>query len=241
MALSDNLVAAWELDEASGDALDSYGSYDLTDNNTVGSTTGKIDDARSFNGTNEYFSGSVLSGSKTNLTLEAWIYRGSSSNLASVGWGDTEGSRFSILLYSDGNVYLQVETGDFNYPYCAFSGTGWHHFVLAFDGSQGTASNRVKAYIDGSEQSLTAGGVGNPSYYTVSGNFEIGREKANTRYTNGYHDATRLWERTLSSSEVSELYNSGSGRSGSYIYGGGGVLSSVIGGGVGNGAFCICS
>ena len=40
---TDQLVAFWPLDEASGDAVDSYGSNDLTENGTVSATTITID------------------------------------------------------------------------------------------------------------------------------------------------------------------------------------------------------
>lgn len=226
MALTDNLQADYELDEASGDAIDSHNSNDLTDNNTVGATTGLISGARTFNGSNEYFSGSLLSGSKTNLSLEAWVYRASSGDVITVGWGGTNNNRFNILWFSDNRLYFQVENGAINYRYITSTDTGWHHIVLTYDGSQGTASNRVKAYYDGSLQSLT-GGTSTPSSYTITGNFEIGRESANSRYTLGYHDVTRVWDRTLSGTEVTELYNSGAGLDYAGLGGGGTTYSQL--------------
>ena len=56
MALIDSLGGYWKMDEASGDALDSHGSNNLTDNDTVAaSTDGKINGARDFEkGFSEY-------------------------------------------------------------------------------------------------------------------------------------------------------------------------------------------
>ena len=45
-------VAAWALDEASGTRFDQVGSSDLTDINTVGSNTGKLDTAADFEASN---------------------------------------------------------------------------------------------------------------------------------------------------------------------------------------------
>ena len=79
MPLSTSLVAAWELNEVSGNATDSKGSNTLTDNNTVTSGTGPIYAlARDFELDNaEYFSIAdntdiSLSGD-ISCTFEAWI------------------------------------------------------------------------------------------------------------------------------------------------------------------------
>jgi hypothetical protein len=40
MPVIDSLIGDWEMDEASGQALDSHGSNPLTDNNTVGASGG---------------------------------------------------------------------------------------------------------------------------------------------------------------------------------------------------------
>src|SRR5207253_1525524 len=54
-SLSDNLVACWPLDEASGNATDAVGSSTLTSNGSVGATTGKVGTgSRTFNGSSQY-------------------------------------------------------------------------------------------------------------------------------------------------------------------------------------------
>ena len=52
MALTDNLIAFWQLEEASGVRYDSEGSNNLTDNNTVTSATGVVGDAAQFTRSN---------------------------------------------------------------------------------------------------------------------------------------------------------------------------------------------
>ena len=54
---SDDLVSYWSCDETSGSRVDSHGTNDLTDNNTVGYVEGVIGNACYFNGANsEYLS-----------------------------------------------------------------------------------------------------------------------------------------------------------------------------------------
>lgn len=56
MALTDNLVSYWKLDESSGNASDSVGSNTLTNNGTAGYASGKINNAVDFGtGDNLFF------------------------------------------------------------------------------------------------------------------------------------------------------------------------------------------
>src|SRR4051812_28482140 len=51
-----NLVSDWKLDESSGNAIDSLGTNTLTANSAPGSVAGKVNGARNFDGTNQFFS-----------------------------------------------------------------------------------------------------------------------------------------------------------------------------------------
>src|SRR5258708_7847472 len=56
-AITDNLVSFWKLDEASGTRTDSVGSNNLTSNNSVGQSVGKVSNAAHFTATsNQYLS-----------------------------------------------------------------------------------------------------------------------------------------------------------------------------------------
>lgn len=52
MALTDNLAWGYEMDEASGNAIDILATNNLTDINTVTATTGKVGGARFFTSAN---------------------------------------------------------------------------------------------------------------------------------------------------------------------------------------------
>jgi len=72
-AVWSDFVAVWHLGEPSGDAIDSTGNgYDGTDTNTVGSTTGKISNARNFvNANSEYFACGTAP-TITDATISFW-------------------------------------------------------------------------------------------------------------------------------------------------------------------------
>ena len=83
----------------------------------------------------------------------------------------------------------------------------WHHFVLSYDGTLSGAS-RAKVYIDGS--ALTNQGFSAPtSLSTTSTNLLIGNTGNVVTHWNGEIDEVSLWTKALSSSEVTDIYNSG--------------------------------
>ncbi len=74
-----DLKAHWKLNEASGARVDSHGSNDLTDNNTVTQVAGKIGNAAQFTAANsEWLSrGTDVDlglGADTDCTWAGWFY-----------------------------------------------------------------------------------------------------------------------------------------------------------------------
>lgn len=183
--------------------------YDLSGNDNHGTlqsgttwAAGQSGWSSSFPGStaNEVNCGVPLSGQtlKT-MTIAGWMFRSSTANLVSFGYGDTSSNRFDILWFTDTNVYFQIENGSTNFPNVVFNQTGWHHFASVLD------NGAQRAYIDGAKQTLTAGGSGTPSSYAITGNFRIGEEQSNSRDSNGQIDGVVLYNRALSDSEVAAL------------------------------------
>jgi hypothetical protein len=77
MALTDNLISFWKLDETSGNAIDAHGSNTLTAVASPGTAAGKIETARTFNGSSQYFSvasnASVQVGDE-DFYVAGWVY-----------------------------------------------------------------------------------------------------------------------------------------------------------------------
>lgn len=73
-----NAVHGWKLDETSGTRVDSIGSMDLTDNNTVTSATGKFSNAAQFTAANsEYLShadDASLDIGDISFAFRCWVY-----------------------------------------------------------------------------------------------------------------------------------------------------------------------
>src|SRR5678815_5281605 len=77
MALTDSLIAFWELEEASGTRVDAHGANDLSDNATVTSAAGKVGTAADFEVGNSEFLSIVdnpdLSVADIDFTWCAWV------------------------------------------------------------------------------------------------------------------------------------------------------------------------
>ena len=78
MSLLTDLVSYWKLDEASGDALDSHGTNNLTVNGSIGTAAGKIGSARDLesSGSDQYFSladNASLSTGDIDFSVAGWV------------------------------------------------------------------------------------------------------------------------------------------------------------------------
>jgi hypothetical protein len=86
----------------------------------------------------------------------------------------------------------------------------WTHLVVTYDGSNDTSG--FSMYLNGTEVSLTS--VDNDATIDLSANLDWGigaRPGGYSEEYKGFIDEVALYNRTLNSTEVSELYNSGSG------------------------------
>jgi hypothetical protein len=84
----------------------------------------------------------------------------------------------------------------------------WHHYVFVND----MVANTRVAYVDGSPHAIAgvACGGGSSILYNTGHPMYVGRDQG-TNYYNKFMDELAIWNRTLSASEVTTLYNSGSG------------------------------
>jgi hypothetical protein len=220
MALTDNLISYWKLNEQSGTRYDETASNnDLTDNNTVGYGTGKIGNAADFESTNSE-SLSIDDAAQTGLdltgdfTFSLWVnfeshnYFGLISKYASAGDKRaynletviTAGAiyRLNLAISSDGVTPVE--------KYVAFAPNlaTWYHIAVVYDASAGTAD----FYINGTAQTQQTGLP--TSIYNNDQKFNIGSHNGG-QYMDGLIDEVGIWNRTLSSSEITSLYNGGSG------------------------------
>lgn len=220
MSLLTNLVAHWKLNEASGTRFDSHGSNDLTDNNTVTSSTGKLGDAASFASASfEYLSRSdnadLSLGTDQAFSIAGWYKAAADPGftgrpLIVKRGGSLNSSEYALWFPNTGyNFEFQVGNGSSNASVQSVAGVGttaWVFFVAWHDPVSDTLNLQIN---NGTVQSIAwSSGTQN-----TSSNFAIGRDLGGWTgaYWNGLIDSVSFWKRTLTSDERTELYNSGNG------------------------------
>lgn len=222
MALTDNLVSYWTLDETSGTRADSHGSNDLADNNTVGYAAGKLNNAADFERDNsEYLSAadhssldltgdiSVSLWVKLETQVPSWLRYDLVGKWINT---DTFGDHSWVLsYYHDSGYFLSFGVAALDYqnpqwhPVSQTLSTGtWYHIVATWDASEHTAT----FYVDGSSIGSNNSGT-YTSQASTAAPLRIGAASGGGSAVDGLIDEVGLWSRVLSSSEVTSLYNSG--------------------------------
>lgn len=220
MALTDNLVAYYKLDESSGNAADASGAgLTLTNTNTVVFSAGKINNGGAFTRTSsQYFTSSNAAFSLTgSLSMSFWI-KASAAQVTGVNCGmvsnaTSGGNGYLLRIENDGFVYFRLASGPTGQTSTQAAGAGnivnfnvadsvFHHVVGTYDGTT------AKIYVDDTlcaSRAITA-------TLTSPGNFNVGLDNTTTAsYMNGNLDEVGLWSRALSATEVTTLYNGGAG------------------------------
>ena len=203
--LTDNLLAYWKMDEASGNIADSAESVTGTAGGSpVYGKTGIIGDAIYFSG-NDWFQINGLASTSTSYTYQYWINSSKSGYGIATILTDTEFGRLIIRLEDEGDKFgfYESEIKSISSNAAILDGT-FHHVILTLDGT----TQEAKLYYDGVY-------IDNQTYEdrNLGGRSAIG---ANYAQTASWISATTLdelaiWERVLTSIEVSQLYNGGAG------------------------------
>lgn len=216
MALDTNLIAYWKLDESSGNASDATGNgFTASNSNSVGFSTGKINNGAVFNGVNQIFTyGNIgITGSHA-FTISAWIKTTQTSNnrgIVNIGTNSSTNKSFSMTQYDNGSDHFlkanfwgggTIAIGETN-----INTGNWVFCTVTYDGTY------IKLYVNGSLEDTSGSVIGN---ITGSTNNYIGLEDSsgsNGLYFNGMIDEVGIWNRVLTADEVTQLYNGGAGLS----------------------------
>jgi hypothetical protein len=209
MALSDDIDAYYNFNETSGTNVDDgVGSNDGTHSAGVSvNQTGKIDKCILLGGE---ASPPVLDiptdGYSDSWSISFWIKKlsggdGASKRVLQGEGGNTPVFTFEPTSATEFDVYSgggsEWQTG-----WIPTDGT-WYHVVYVMDTS-GTDTEYL--YVNGSEVATN-----NDTRTHTGNNWIVGSESTGNRNFAGNLDELGFWNRALSSSEVSELYNSGDG------------------------------
>lgn len=220
MALTDNLIAYWKLDESSGNAADETGNSHTLTNTNVSYSSGKINNGGSFNGTS-----SVLTSASSDFnpsgsfSISLWVNYTSLATYDApclISKDDVGNRGYTLNVDRTGkfpNLYIFKSGGGASTVSCtntlASSGT-WYHVVFTYSYvTDGTSVLTI--YLNGTQEQQITNAVG--PIYASSRDFLIGEQGYSgfPRWWNGMIDEVGFWTKELSSTEVSSLYNGGSG------------------------------
>lgn len=208
-------VSHWTCDESSGIRYDSNDAKnnDLTDNNTVGTSTGLRGNACNFQSANsEYLS--ITSASSTGLeansfTISFWGKQTTKTTFAVTKKYTTSGTALSWVsgFNADVTQYAYAYTGNGTNINELTSGapslsTGtWYHIVTTWDNT----AKQIKTYVNGA---LAGSLTGSYNIAYNSGTLFIGQSGYGS-YFNGDIDEITYFDTVLSAGNVDTLYNSG--------------------------------
>jgi hypothetical protein len=205
--LDEYTVAYWSFDEAEGTtAYDSSGNgNDGTLENGVQWVDGKYGKALEFDGVDDYVDiGNNQFLPTTAITISMWIQT-SATDEVDLFISDQSYSTYTFRI-EDNEFYFRIipQTSTTSgqtiiTSTSSVSDNYWHHIVGTWDGSD------MKLYIDGSlnvSESMTTSPVS-----FNSDNAELGRFPSSAAYYNGKIDEVAIWNRALSSEEISRLYH----------------------------------
>ena len=210
------------------DNLVSYWSFDSNPNTIIGtnSMSGSVSGASQASGklSNSYYFGgsSTITWSDVDITgsawtIAAWVYHNSpvsgdyeviltkgtdaGNPISMHGYcgpsGAYNGNCKALFWTTAGGTLLHQGTAGFQ------SSSAWHYQVATYDGAQGCLS------IDGATQEcwVKTGTLDTNSTSWTSGSFSN-----SINYMRGYIDELALWSRAITPTEITALYNSGTGR-----------------------------
>jgi hypothetical protein len=202
-------IAQWHMNEASwngtsGEVVDSAGNYDGTAQGNATTASGHLNNAGTFDGASDYVSipNDVLDLSG-DFTVSMWINLSSTAgtNPRTFAMVDSGNSLNLQLGYTSTNTYPFIRVNGSSVNATQSLGTGsWKHVVYKMEGGTRTV------YINNTEYSTSAGGPSADTTFSA-----IGAGGDVTWSTNGLIDEVQVYSEALSDSEVSTLYNSGSG------------------------------
>lgn len=223
MALTTNLVAYWKLDESSGNAADSVGSNTLT-NSGVTYGTGKINNGAVYDSSTDKLEISDASQSGLDLSGDcsfSFWWKGTPQSHGTSSFIDkvsVTGDNRSYRLYFDnpsGSQTLEADiyqngTGtivDAFISSCSLSDNTWYHLAFTW----GASTKKGNWYVNGSALGELTGSAAT-SIYNGTAPFRLGQARDSLNNSaNGTLDEVGIWSRVLTSTEITELYNSGNG------------------------------
>ncbi len=225
--ITNGLVSWWRMNEKVGTTIkDSFGTNTGTSANNASTMTvaGKVGNALDFNGSDDYVtignSTSLDFSSSTGLTVSCWVKINNSADttrnfLVSKHNGGANGTFFlEVFNPSTNTVTIKVMDTDTGTQNSVVESTvtindgAWHHIV----GVANVTNTSMQLYIDGVQKqnvskSLLSSGIKEEDIPVVFGQF-YNAGAYNSLHLNGALDEVCIFNRALSATEVTALYDS---------------------------------
>ena len=185
-------------------------SADGTNNGATQTATGKFGNAWSFDGSNDYVNLTANTLLGNNWSFGMWLKGDSSGQTPSLwhfaGKGSADSSEVFNIYDQGGGISYEVQsTGYGVIPTASLDDGQWHYVVITYDGSD------MRAYVDNTLEDTHPTVAGDSSAQArdlVIGKRDRGSSPA---WFDGLIDEMTIWNRVLTTSEISLLYNSGTG------------------------------
>ena len=202
---TDGLPAYYKFDETSGNATDATGVNNATETTATQNGVGIIDKAYIFNGSTLLYVNLTNISIVNNVSINYWVYANASGpNMVAIDKIKTAAITPYRSGLSGGKAYFSSgnDTDIYTATATANLSVGWHMITGIYNGS------RTALYIDG-VANATVSMLG--TLYQSPEKVMIGKTTNNAFGFSGKIDEMGIWNRTLSASEITELYNSGAG------------------------------
>lgn len=221
MALTSGCQAYWKADESSGNMSDSTANANtLVNGSSVPFVAAKINNGTDLeSGSTDYFSIADASQSGLDLTgdftITAWLNpesisalhvlaskdQGQPNRSYAVGLRDIAGTKYmEWLLSTDGQ---NANTNNYRVASASITTGSFKFYVWTYTSSSGSC----QGYINNTSIGSTTGSSG---IYNSTADFQLGRSET-ANYFDGIADEIGVWNRVLTSGELTTLYNGGTG------------------------------
>jgi hypothetical protein len=215
-SLSNGLKAYFKMDDGSNkNATDISGNSNLfVQNGVIGNGSGKIESSRGTYDTSNYFSSnnaSIQFAVGNDFTYSFWVNMTNNGvNQIMLAMGDGNSNTFEMYVMQRTTTYIRYElTNGFNPKSICDTNIAtpinqFTHIIITWN----SATSNMSIYENGDlrcNKTFTNAAPG------IATNSYIGQWQGGNSLTAGYIDELGIWNRTLNSTEIYSLYNSGNG------------------------------
>jgi hypothetical protein len=136
--------------------------------------------------------------------VEKYLISNYNSNTAG---GNANGTGFIVAIQTNNTIGIAIYNTGFTtlYSTATLSVNTWHHVVITRKSATGT-----KVYVNGTLSNSNTS-TKDPIYPQATYQSSIGQSPGFGGFVNGKMDSISIWNKELTQSEITELYNSGNG------------------------------